>query len=598
VGLVALLLGGIGVASGVHAFVMRKIDTVAILRCLGATSGQVLIIYVLQAAAMGLVGAMAGALIGVGFQFLLPFAVREFLPVDVSVRLAPAAIGLGLGVGVWVALIFALRPLLSLRRISPLQTLRRESDATVLRRAQRDSAALVVTFAIIASVLAIALTRAGNVERALGYAAAIAAAIVSLWVTAVILSWAAKRLGRPAWPFVFRQGIANLYRPGNQTRSVILALGFGVFLMSTLYQVQRNLLNQLDLRMDKAKANVVFFDVQEDQQPGIDSIIRSSGHSIEQTAAIVPMRIAAINGKPVATIMSESDSIYRVARAEGRSRSEIRRPEAWALRREFRSSYRAAPAGGEKIIEGTWFSPADTTPQISVEKELASDLHVKIGDTITWNVQGVRIPARITSIREVTWARFEPNFFVVFNPTALDQAPKQFAILAHVPTNAGVAALQRDVVRRYPNVSSLDLSLIQATVANVLGKVTSAIRFMALVSLGFGIPVLFSAVAATRRERLREGVLLKTLGATRRQVGRIMLAEYALLGALGSLAGVLLSVGGAWALMRFVFEQSFSPAIAPVLVVAGGMTLLAIAIGLATGREVFRQTPMAALREA
>src|SRR6185436_10393441 len=180
---------------------------------------------------------------------------------------------------------------------------------------------------------------------------------------------------------------------------------------------------------------------------------------------------------------------------------------------------------------------------------------------------------------------------------SLEGAPKQFAILADVPPSA-VSALQRDVVRRFPNVSSLDLTLIQNTVNNVLGKVTSAIRFMAIVCLGFGIPVLFSAVAATRRERLREGVLLKTLGATRRQVGRIMLVEYALLGALGSLAGVLLSTAGAWLLMKFVFETTFSPAIASVLVVAGLMTLRAVVIGLAMGREVFRQTPMAALREA
>jgi putative ABC transport system permease protein len=213
-------------------------------------------------------------------------------------------------------------------------------------------------------------------------------------------------------------------------------------------------------------------------------------------------------------------------------------------------------------------------------------------------VQGVQIPARITSIRDVSWARFEPNFFVVFNPAPLEHAPQQYALLVHVPTPAGVARLQRDVVQRYPNVSSLDLSLIQNTVNNVLGKVTSAIRFMALISLAFGIPVLFSAVAATRRDRLREGVLLKTLGATRRQVGRILLSEYALLGALGSLAGVLLSTAGAWLLMKFVFETTFSPAIAPVLLVGAVMTLLAIVIGFATGREVFRQTPMAALREA
>jgi len=596
VGLVALLLGGIGVASGVHAFVMRKIDTVAILRCLGATSGQVLVIYVLQAAAMGFVGALAGAAVGVGLQFALPWTLRDFLPVDVSVRVAPSAIGIGLGVGVWVALIFALRPLLSLRRVSPLQTLRRESDADVMRRARRDSGAMVVTFAIVASVLAIALARAGTIQRALGYAAAIAVSIGALWGTAVLLSIAARRTLRPSWSFMMRQGIANLYRPGNQTRSVILALGFGVFLMSTMYQVQRNLLRQLDVKLDQARANVVFFDVQDDQERGIDSIIRASGHTVVQETPIVPMRIAAYNGKNVSRILAEEDSLQRAARLAGRQRTPRRSP--WILRREFRSTYRAELVPSEKLVAGRWFTPGDTTPRVSLEKDVFDDLHARLGDTITWNVQGVHVKTVIASTREVTWARFEPNFFAVFDPHSLVAAPKQFAILAHVPTSAEVATLQRDVVRRYPNVSSLDLSLIQRTISNVLGKVTSAVRFMAIVCLAFGIPVLFSAVAATRRERVREGVLLKTLGATRRQVGRIMLVEYAMLGALGSLAGMVLSIGGAFLLMKFVFETTFSPAVGPVLLVAAAMTTIAVLIGLATGREVFRETPMAALREA
>jgi putative ABC transport system permease protein len=548
------------------------------------------------------VGALFGAALGVAFQFLLPIAVQEFLPVDVRVRLAPGAILLGLGIGVWVAMIFAMRPLLSLRRVSPLQTLRRESDTTVMKAARRDSAGLVVSFAIVASVLAIALSRARSLDRALGYAAAIGGAILILWGTAALLAWTAKRVARPRWSFVLRQGVASLYRPGNQTQSVILALGFGVFLISTLYQVQRNLLNQLDVRLEQSRANVVFFDVQEDQQPGIDSIIRASRQEVIQTAPIVPMRIAEINGQSVPDILSEADSLARerrAARAAGNADQQVPRGRStWALRREFRSTYRDEMAGSERLLAGQWFSSLDTTGQISIEEEVAEDLRVGIGDTITWNVQGVRIPTRITSIREVTWARFEPNFFVVFNSSALKNAPKQFAILANVDSTTSVAAMQRDVVRRFPNVSSLDLSLIQNTVNNVLGKVTSAIRFMALVCLAFGIPVLFSAVAATRRERLREGVLLKTLGATRRQVGRIMLVEYALLGALGSLAGVILSMGGAWLLMEFVFDQSYSPAIGPVVIVALAMTALAVIIGLATGREVFRETPMAALREA
>jgi putative ABC transport system permease protein len=597
VGLVALLLGGIGVASGVHAFVMRKIDTVAVLRCLGATSWQVLAIYVVQAAVMGLVGAILGGVLGIFFQLLLPFGLKDFLPVDVSVHLAPASVGLGLIVGVWVALVFALRPLVAIRRVSPLQALRREADAIVLRLGRLDPLRVGVSLAIVGSVVLLALTRAGNARRGIGFSFAIMLAVGALFGTAVLLSSLARRLVRPRWPFVLRQGIASLYRPGNQTRSVVLSLGFGVFLMSTLYQVHHSLLKTLDVKLMQARANLVFFDVQQDQETGIDSIIRANGYQVVQQVPLVPMRVAAINGRTTAQLMADTlNSRFFQRRGERPERRSV-----WPLRREYRSTYRDDATPSERIVEGKWFTPtADTTtlPEVSMEVGVARELRLHIGDTVTWNVQGVQVPTRVTSFREVNWARFEPNFFAVFQTRALQNAPHQFVILSQVPGASAVAQVQRGVVRTYPNVSSIDLSLVQRTVMDVLGKVTMAIRFMALVSLALGIPVLFSAVAATRRERLREGVLLKTLGATRRQIGRIMLAEYAVLGALGSLAGVALSFGGSWALTHWIFHVAFAPSVIPVLLVALAMVLLAVTIGLATGREVFRQTPMVALREA
>jgi putative ABC transport system permease protein len=269
------------------------------------------------------------------------------------------------------------------------------------------------------------------------------------------------------------------------------------------------------------------------------------------------------------------------------------------LRREFRPTYRDSLTESETLVAGRWFNGprADSLGEVSLDTNVAGELGVKLRDTITWNVQGVLIPTVVTSTRAVKWQSFSPNFFAVFDPRSLEKAPKQFAILARAPDAVGIAHLQRDVVAQYPSVSSLDLSLVQRTVSNVLGKVTMAVRFLALISLGLGVPVLFSAVAATRRERLREGVLLKTLGATRRQIVRIMLAEYTLLGTLGALTGVLLSTLAGWGLVHFIFESTFVPALVPAAVVAGAMISLAVAIGLLTGRDVFAETPMAALRE-
>jgi putative ABC transport system permease protein len=589
VGLVALLLGGIGVASGVRAFVARKIDTVAVLRCLGASSGQVLIIYVVQAAAMGLAGAAAGVLLGVIVQFALPHVLSDFLPIDVHVSLVPSAIVDGLAVGGWIALVFALRPLLALRNVSPLQTLRRDTDADVLRMRWTDAPRIVVDVALVASVLAIALSRARTTKQAVGMSAATGVAVLALVASAALLSWAARKGLRTRWPYVMRQGVANLYRPGNQTRAVILALGFGAFLVSTLYLVQNNILRRFTVAADESRGNVVFFDVQQDQGAGLDSMVRAAADRVVQTAPVITMRIAAINGKRV----SDMTAVPRGQR--GRA--------GWALRREFRSTYRDKPASSETIVAGKWFSdsalraPADTG-EISMEDGIAKELNVKLGDVIVWNVQGVEIPTRITSLRKVIWTRFEPNFFVVFAPPILRGAPSQLILLAEVKDERQVALLQRSVVNRFPNVSSIDLSAIKRTVDKIVERASLAIRFIAIFSLAVAIPVLFSAVSATRRERIREGVLLKTLGATRGQIAKILLAEYSLLGLLGGLTGMLLSIGGGWAVVRYIFKIPFAPPLAPIAGIALAIVALTLLIGLLAGRDVFRETPIAALRDA
>ena len=299
------------------------------------------------------------------------------------------------------------------------------------------------------------------------------------------------------------------------------------------------------------------------------------------------MRIASINGK---TITDNST----LPRAQRRAQ--------WALRREFRSTYRDKPAASETIVAGKWFGSSSLTAvrdtgEISLEDGIARELRVKLGDVITWNVQGVEIPTRITSLRKVVWTRFEPNFFVVFPPPVLRGAPNQFILLAQVKDPTAVTLLQRTVVNRFPNVSSIDLTAIKRTIDRIVQRVSLAIRFIALFSLAVAIPVLFSAVAATRRARVREGVLLKTLGATRAQIGRILLAEYSLLGVLGGLTGMLLSIAGGWAVVRYIFKAPFGTPFGPltgIALIVVGLTLL---IGLLAGRDVFRETPITALRD-
>ena len=592
IGLIALLLGGIGVASGVNAFVSAKIDTVAVLRCLGATSRQVLALYLVQAVAMGLLGASAGVVLGVGVQFLLPRVMGDFLPVDVTIALEPLPLLLGLATGVWVALVFALRPLLALRRVSPLQAIRRNADPAALPSEWRDPARLTVDLLLVASVLGIVLSRVEGWRNGFAMAGGIVGVVLVLWLAATALIAVARRSPRPSWPFPLRQGVANLHRPANQTRAVTLALGFGAFLLSTVYLVQANLLRRVQTTAEGSAGNLLFFDVQDDQAAPLDSLLRARKHPIVQQTPIVTMRVESINNRSVTALAADTT---------------VRRA-GWTLRREYRSTYRDTMQGSETLVQGKWFpdsatraaaraSNPDAPFLVSLEQGVARDMAVTIGDTITWNVQGVPVRTIVHNTRTVNFARFEANFFVVFEPAALRRAPQQFVIVSNVPAGTAMAEVQRDVVRRFPNVSSLDLTLVRQTIGSIVDRVTLAIRFLGLFSLAMGVPVLFSAVAATRRARLREGVLLRTLGATRRQVARVLLAEYGALGALGALTGMVLSFGSAWAITHFVFDDSFDPAIGPTVVIAVGLLLLTMTIGVLTSRDVYRETPMMAIRE-
>lgn len=589
VGLIALLLGGIGVASGIAAFVAGKLDTIAVLRCLGASRPLVFAVYLTQAAALGIVAAAAGSALGVAVQFLLPSLLKGVLPIDVTVRLVPTAILSGLGIGLAVAILFALRPLLEVRLVSPLQALRSPFEGEQAAPA-RDPWRLAAFGALAIGVFALALGRAEQPRVGVGFAVAIGLAIGILEIAARLAIWLARRGSRlpgtiARWPYVVRQGVANLHRPRNQTRVVVIALGFGVALLATLYLVQANLLGQVQFTIlaTEGRPNLALLDVQPDQEAGVAKLVVASGHPVLQQVPMVPMRIAAINGRPV-------DSIIRDPAA---------RRQSWPLRREYRSTYRDSATSSEHLVAGAWWHGRGDGPPypMSLSGDIATELKVGLGERIDWTVQGMTVPTRVVALRQVDWARMEPNFFAVFSTAALEKAPRTTVILTRVDDAAARGRLMRAVSEHFPNVTSLDVALLEATIERVLSRISLAIRFMAAFSLATGALVLLGAVAAGRLERIREGALLKTLGATRRQLTRILLAEYAALGLLAGVVGVGLSVGGGWAMMHYVFDLKFFLPALPLVAVLGATAALVAAVGIAASREVFRRTAMEVLRE-
>lgn len=586
VALIALLLGGLGVASAITVHIRRRIDTVAVLRCLGATGRQVFGIYLTQAALLGLAGGVLGAVVGLLAQQLVPLVVADLVPADLDTGAAWGVALAGVLLGGWTALVFALLPLLSIRRVTPLAALRRDVDPIP---SGRDPARLAAIALLVMSVVTLAVLQAGNWRAGLGFAAGIGVALLGLRIAAGLVIGLARRLSRAPLGYTSRQGLANLQRPGNQTVAVVLALGFGTFLLAALALTQHNLLATLDVSGEgAARPNLALFDIQPSQLAGVRGVLEEAGVPMTAPVPMVPMRVASVRGKQV-SLARRPDSL-----------PDDSLPRGWAVRREYRSTWRDTLVASEKLLSGTWWDgrAAGGPARISIERDVAEELGVGLGDDITWDVQGRPVPTRITSIREVDWARFEPNFFVVFEPGVLEDAPQTWVTMARVDDPVTRSRLPRQIAEQWPNVTSLDLTVVQQAIEDLLGRVSLAIRFMALFSLVAGLVVLGGTVATSRDQRIRESALLRTLGARARQLYRIVVVEYAALGLMAGLAAALLAVAAGWALARFLFEIDFTApplALAVVVLVPGALAAL---VGAWASRDVVHRTPLETLRRA
>jgi putative ABC transport system permease protein len=581
VGFIALILGSVGVASAIHVYIKQKLNTVAILRCLGAEAKQTFLIYLIQATTMGFVGSIIGALTGIGVQVFLPKVLQDFLPLNVEFSISLKAIFQGVLIGLGIALLFALLPLISIRNISPLLTLRSNYEDS--KTSSKDPLRWLIYFLIVFGICGFAILQTKSWIYGLIFTLAIGLSFGLLALVAKLIMKFVKKYFPASLNYIWRQSLANLYRPNNQTLLLMLSLGLGTFLITTLYLTQNVLLKQVSLSSSNNKPNMILFDIQVDQKNEIENLVRSYNLPVIEQVPIVTMRIASIKGRSVEEIRNDSTSSI----------------PRWALMWEYRSTYRDSLRDTEEIIEGEFqkrVTNSTDTIGISLAEDLSRNLDVKIGDEIIFDVQGVPIATKVGSFRKINWQRVQPNFNIVFPEGVLESAPQFYVFVTRVNSNEMSAKFQQAVVTKFPNVSVIDLALILSTVDNILNKVSFVIRFMALFSIITGLIVLAGSVIISKYQRIQEGVLLRTLGASRSQIIQIMIREYFFLGSFATLTGLILAITGSWALSYFVFDSIFVPAVLPIIIVFILIVGLTIFLGMINSKGVYNKPPLEILR--
>lgn len=576
-GLLILVLGGVGVWNVARAFVEQKRKTVAVLKCLGASGNKVITVYLLQILTLGIVGSLFGVLLAQGGLLLAKQQFADALPEKMSFAVGLSTAVQGVVLGVLISLLFSALPLLQIRTIKPKLLLRDENNANLSRL---DWTKWLFGAFSLAGLLAVAVWQAGSLRVGLYFLGGLAATGIVLYLSATVLTWVLKKF-KGLSSFSFRQAINSLYRPGNQTRIILLAVGLGAFVVITVQIMQVNLVREFDFSRNRRLPSLIFVDIQKSQIADLARMIEErTGEKPEQTAT-VRARISFVNGEPI-------DYQQR----------EVRQNQG-QIGREFAITYREKYEENETIIDGSWWQPGETdeTPEVSVEERMATTLKVVPGDSITFDISGRKITARVANIRKIDVRNARTAFVFVFKPGALEKAPQSFAAttLNHVPATER-QRLQREVLDKFPNVQIFDVADIIAAVNKLVNNFVIAISFVGSFVLLSGILILIGSVALTKSQRIYENAILKTLGARRRTLATILFAEYGLLGLLAGIIasgfGVILSYVVSTFLMRI--DWVFDPVIAGlgVLITA----LLVMLVGVAASFDVLFRKPLATLR--
>jgi putative ABC transport system permease protein len=576
-GLLILVLGGVGVWNVARAFVEQKRKSVAVLKCLGASGNRVITVYLLQILTLGLAGSMFGVVLAQVGLWIAALQFADSLPAKMSYVVNFPTAWQGVVLGVLISLLFSALPLLQIRTIKPRLLLRDENNVSLSRL---DWTKWFFAVVCLAALLGVAVWQAGSLRVGAFFLGGLAATGLVLYLAAAILTWILKKI---KWftSFSFRQAVNSLYRPGNQTRIILLAVGLGAFVVIAVQTMQTNLVREFDLTRNRRLPSLIFVDIQKSQIADIARIIEQRIGEKPEQVPTVRARIAAVNGEAI-----------------DYQQTEVRQQQG-QIGREFAITYREKSEENESLVSGDWWpqGEAGDVPEVSVEEGMAKTLNLSPGDSITFDISGRKITARVRNIRKIDVRNARTAFVFVFRPGTLDTAPQSFAatVLKHTPSTDR-QRLQREVLDQYPNVQMFDVADILAAVNKLVNNFVIAISFVGSFVLLTGILILIGSVALTKSQRIYENAVLKTLGANRRTLTTILFAEYGLLGLLAGLIATGFAVTLSYVVTKYLmnFEWEFDP----VLTAAGILltALLVTVVGVAASFDVLFRKPLATLR--
>ncbi|WP_348266622.1 FtsX-like permease family protein [Edaphobacter paludis] len=585
--LVALVLGAIGVGMAMRAHLQQRLDTIAIMKSLGASSGQIMKIYLLQTLLLGLLGGVLGVALGVGVQMAFPRLLAGLLHMQTQIHIQWKTVLTGLGVGVLTTLLFTLPPLLDIRGVRPVLILRRaveESDdpfvTAVFRKLRKNGAQIGAAVLILAGLAAIAATLSDSAMIggvfSLGLVTVLA---VLLGASALVLAGLKQFLGRTrlSLPSAMRHGLANLYRPGNPSAALLAALGLGVMQIMTVYFVQQAVVRELHITSAPNLPNVFLVDITPNEIDGVRALIKA------QPSVTVPPEMLPVVSSRVVDIDGVPADQAKLKNFPKRMLQSI--SLTWAV---------AAPPG-TSAVAGKWWQAGEKSPVVAVNQRDAERLGVKVGSHITFAAQDSRFTATVVALTKSDGQHAYSRAAFILPPAALAGLPVVWYGGVHADP-ARVGELQRALYNAYPTVTVINVAQALETVRSVVIQITYVIQFLAAFSIFAGIIILASSIAGTRYRRIREVVVLKTLGATRRRIATIFSIEFAVLGLVAGVVGITFANLIARVMlhrMNVVFHWQWGWSLAALI----GTGALTVATGWAASHRILGQKPLEVLRE-